>query len=590
MDFCSQYGYDYGYDGSSSEEFEPEPNKTTRTKIRKADTNIVSISFDKLISTNQMFAGEPIKCRNCEAIMNQISKENGIIENIWNCEFCSEPNYLGNFDLDQIPNETDTNFLIEFEPESNNTSNLKNIQNNQSYLFYCIDISASMDTAILDSNETSRLDAVKKACIENLTELKNSQPNKRVGLVTFSKRVVFFGDSSNSHKFLTIENVIEDTNKSSDILSRIKSAFAAKNKEPVKNIIDDKTKLLQLGQSQEKNLKPIFESLKFLENKIKSLVSEGATALGPALTFLIGFLDKSPGSQIILCTDGVANVGVGSISRKENGLNFYEEIADYARKKGIVVNVITMKGTDCKLAMLGKVADRTNGSVNVVRPSELSKEFHTILQNRLVATNVTVKLIVNKYLYIRDDMNLEDDRIEVETEMVKNLETTKKSILVREIGNVNLDTEINFEYGIKKLSKEEKKNAKKLEKLPFQVQISYTMPNGAKALRVFTKCQEFTSDRQKAEQKLSSGEIMWSSYSQKMSTLVTQSSFDAAKKSFKQLKSYETRNNLSLPPSIETNFKMISNLVKNIKADQLSDEQVKYILRAKRSNKATFRI
>lgn len=589
MHFCSEYGYDYGYDGSSSEEFEPEPNRTAQTKIRKADTNIVCISFDNLISTNQMLAGEPIKCRNCEAIMNPISRENVVMENIWNCEFCSELNYLNNFDLDQIPNETDTNFLIESESKTENKINSESIQNHQKYLFYCIDISASMDSAISDTNEMSRLDAVKKACIENLKELKNSQSHLRVGLVTFSKRVVFYGDCFNCHKFLILENIIEETTKSSGLISRIKSALVSSNKEPIKNILNDKFKLLQLGQNQDKRIKPIFESLDFLENKINSLVSEGATALGPALTFLIGFLNQSPGSQIILCTDGVANVGVGTITRKENALDFYEEIADYASKKGIVVNVITMKGTDCKLALLGKVADRTNGSVNIVRPSELSQEFHTILQNRLVATNVTVKLIVNKYLYIRDD-NLGDYKIEGQNAKIAENSKNEKSILIREIGNVNLDTEINFEYGIKQLSIEEKKHSKKLEKMPFQVQISYTMPNGAKALRVVTKCQNFTNDRQKAEQKLNSSEIMWSSYSQKMSTYVAQSSFEAAKNSIKQLKSFKKRNNLTFPTSMEENFKMISNLVKYSKADQMSDEQVNSILRAKKSNKATFRI
>jgi hypothetical protein len=80
--------------------------------------------------------------------------------------------------------------------------------------------------------------------------------------------------------------------------------------------------------------------------------------------------------------------------------SFYEELADYARAQ----HVISMEDTDCKLALLGKVAVKTNGSMNIVDPSNLSSEFKSILANRVVATNVTVTLIVNKrYMYVRED-------------------------------------------------------------------------------------------------------------------------------------------------------------------------------------------
>ncbi|RNA08185.1 circularly permutated Ras 1-like [Brachionus plicatilis] len=590
MEFCSKYGYDYGYDGSSSEELDSESEKTSGKKIRKADTNIVSVSFDRLVSTNQMFAGEPIKCTNCEAIMNQISRhhvDSG--KKIWNCEFCLEPNPLNILDLNQIPDDTDTNFLIESVPQSNKNST-KKFHENQSFLFYCIDISASMDTEISESCQLSRLDAVKNACIENLTNLKSTQASKPIGLVTFSSRVRFIGDNLNSQKHLTLENTMPKASRSSSLLSRIKSVLSSNGTETA-NILDDREKLIELGRRQDKNLRPILESHRFLTAKIESLETEGATALGPALTFLIGFLDNSPGSQIILCTDGAANVGVGSIKRNERAEAFYEQIADYAKSRGIVVNVITMKGTDCKLGLLGKVADRTNGSVNIVKPSELSQELHTILQNRLIATHASAKLIVSKYLYIRDDI-LEETEMEAyeknDCETLKNLEKNRKSFLVKDIGNVNVETEINFEYGIKTLDEKERKSAKELEKLPFQVQISYTLPNGARALRVLTKCQEFTSDRHKAENQLNSKEILWSSFSQKMSTYVARSSLNSAKRSMKQLRAYEKRNQVRIPKSLDSHIKLFSGLSSSTRAEQLSDEQIKNVLKAKRSNRASY--
>jgi hypothetical protein len=51
---------------------------------------------------------------------------------------------------------------------------------------------------------------------------------------------------------------------------------------------------------------------------------------------------------------------MGSIEVDQSGLvvnakevdTFYETISEYAKEKGIQINVITMEGTDCKLGIL----------------------------------------------------------------------------------------------------------------------------------------------------------------------------------------------------------------------------------------------
>ena len=47
-----------------------------------------------------------------------------------------------------------------------------------------------------------------------------------------------------------------------------------------------------------------------------------ATALGPAALFSIGVaMNHPPGSQILICTDGLANTGLGAFSKsKDNKL------------------------------------------------------------------------------------------------------------------------------------------------------------------------------------------------------------------------------------------------------------------------------
>ena len=122
-----------------------------------------------------------------------------------------------------------------------------------------------------------------------------------------------------------------------------------------------------------------------------------------------------------------------------------------------------MEGNDCKLALLGKVADLTNGSVKIVNPFNLSDQFKSIVQNRTIDSSVKAKLIVNnKYLYIRDEDIEVAEAQAYESENVeakKDLDKLKRSIVVKDIGNVNTETEISFEYGIKRLSEEEKKTS-----------------------------------------------------------------------------------------------------------------------------------
>ena len=44
-----------------------------------------------------------------------------------------------------------------------------------------------------------------------------------------------------------------------------------------------------------------------------------ATALGPAALFSIGVaMNYPPGSQILICTDGLANTGLGAFSKSKD--------------------------------------------------------------------------------------------------------------------------------------------------------------------------------------------------------------------------------------------------------------------------------
>lgn len=65
-----------------------------------------------------------------------------------------------------------------------------------------------------------------------------------------------------------------------------------------------------------------------MDAKIEGLHTTGSTALGPALAISAGIIADSPMSEVILCTDGEPNVGVGSLtgSRRGGGAEFYKTV------------------------------------------------------------------------------------------------------------------------------------------------------------------------------------------------------------------------------------------------------------------------
>lgn len=81
---------------------------------------------------------------------------------------------------------------------------------------------------------------------------------------------------------------------------------------------------------------------------------KGQTALGPALLCSLALaLKGKPGSAIILCTDGLANLGLGSLEvESEESKAFYAKLSAIAKEKGIQISIITIKGEECKLTTL----------------------------------------------------------------------------------------------------------------------------------------------------------------------------------------------------------------------------------------------
>lgn len=80
---------------------------------------------------------------------------------------------------------------------------------------------------------------------------------------------------------------------------------------------------------------PITKSYENIASQLMKFRSGGATALGPALLCSISLASQgNPGSKVIICTDGLANIGLGNLedptSLKESE-KFYSEVGEYAK-------------------------------------------------------------------------------------------------------------------------------------------------------------------------------------------------------------------------------------------------------------------
>lgn len=195
-----------------------------------------------------------------------------------------------------------------------------------------------------------------------------------------------------------------------------------------------------------------------------SVEETGPTALGPALATAISMASSgNPGSMVVLCTDGLANVGLGAFDEIKNeddskkADEFYEQLGVYAKDKGITVSIVSIAGEECNIDTLSKISEATGGSVERVDPIQLTQNFSNILKLPVIATNVIAKIKLHKGLEFRNEdlANISED----------------KSLMARDLGNVTDETEFTFEYrlkSIKDLIKMDDVDLSKLKSLPFQ--------------------------------------------------------------------------------------------------------------------------
>ncbi|XP_063970885.1 circularly permutated Ras protein 1-like isoform X1 [Lytechinus pictus] len=333
----------------------------------------------------------------------------------------------------------------------------------------------------------SRLQSMQSAIQQQVDKLQAENSHKRVGLVAFNNNVTVIGDGS---------------------LDPVPLEGAG---------LTDRESLISLGQNFPLP-GPISEVHRCLTDKIYSLTESGQTALGPALLIAISMAAQKPGSKVIMCTDGMANVGLGALNDMDNdaayeeAAAFYDEVGNFARDSGVCVSVLTLEGEDCRAIELGSVADKTRGQVSIVKANDLNQQFADILADPVLATNVSARMVLHKGLFFRDSEN-----------------DSSQSQATNNVGLVTADSETTFEFGVRRkeviydnyggttvvervedepiYESVAQTMIEGLERLPFQVQIRYTGRDGLDYQRILTMDRPVTKDRKFAEQNANVGVI-----------------------------------------------------------------------------------
>ena len=448
-------------------------NSNLNSKIENKDTNIILLKFDILNEDFQKI-NKLIKCINCEAIINKYSsiKIIGIQKYEWKCEFCGYKNiYIGN-DIFKYNKYLKFEYTLNEKYIKSNKNNINNDFSNK--IIYCFDTSSSMSSKkylvshelsnkILKNqknknnrrnslpNEVSRLECLLSSIEQNIKTTLNNSPNTKIGLITFDSFVNIYGDCSQKSFKIT---------KDEDLNSLIN----------LENLAYSNSNLL----SHE-----IKDSYQNILNQLNNIKTSGSTALGPGIYSAIHLIGNQTGGTIFLCTDGIANNGIGSLVKnisEEEKKNIYKQIGKIACEFGITINLITFDDEESNIKILLEMVRLTGGEIVRVNVNNILNDFNLLLNNNSIGFNVEISLNVNKILTFKNE----------EEENFKN----NRSTLVKKIGNVKKDSEYYFEYKFKKanvIANMNDINIEKMKEIVFQAKIEYTNLNGKRIVKIINE-------------------------------------------------------------------------------------------------------
>lgn len=476
------------------------PTKVKPSRPFRVDTNVLSLSVARLpqpdAAPGRFTRGSPpLCCRACDAVFGYGSelKQSRSQGRVWVCEYCGHITAVPpavEKELFGLSVKKVADFTLEAETSHPVPDGMKD-----RHIIFCVDVSGSMCVSSfvgernhwacpkctlhnpMDADHCSacgykapitlrqpdvylsRLYAMQHMVCSQIDTLKAQNPDNHVGLVAFSDAVTLYGDGTGAVAVIDEGRLYEFE------------------------------ELVAAGERMRLSAKPLGECDEGLKKHCQGLRAHGQTALGPALLVCLAAAGRTAGSQVIICTDGLSNVGVGALSKYPTDLErefssaFYKRATEYAVGKGVAVSVISIEGEDCNLVELGSLAQATGGSVQRVRPDQLDTAASTVTSDMVVASQVEMRMVLHTslqpYAMCQPDRNL-----------------AGLNSQVHRLASVTSNSEVVFQFGPatpEKIAALPRPPTSPL-RVPFQLQVRYTNLAGQHCMRVFTDDLPVTDD------------------------------------------------------------------------------------------------
>ncbi|KAN0035722.1 hypothetical protein ACTA71_005010 [Dictyostelium dimigraforme] len=457
----------------SGKDKQPQPitpvkeDRTGQISTNRLEANVLSYSMSNLSNQVPLITGDCVYCQGCNIILSKFSNlvKTGEGSYTWRCEFCKYTNDNVLLEIGEIPNKDSVEYVLS-SPSSSSGGN-DGSKREESIIIYCIDVSGSMGiTTEVPSLQSewvnakkgvkggassgpsyiSRLECVQSSIPTMIDRLSIQYPNKRVVLVTFSDEVMIYTQSNSVDGPIVIAG----------------------------DKLEDFDQLIEIGRSMTYDKLPTASgSTDFLKAKIKSLEPVQSTALGPALLVSAAIASQKMLSEVVICTDGVPNVGLGAIEDLPLGpaQEFYEKVTKLAQNNKTTINIIGISGSHIDLGVIGRVSEQTNGNITIIHPLELAREIRKLTQNPMIATDVEMSICLHPTL----EINKYDSKQGL-------------SRVVKQFPNVNSLTDLTLLYTSRNRPTEF------VQIYPFQIQIKYTKLDGVRCLRVISAQLQATPD------------------------------------------------------------------------------------------------
>jgi len=221
----------------------------------------------------------------------------------------------------------------------------------------------------------------------------------------------------------------------------------------------------------------VIDSNVALREKVNSLYTAGSTGLGPALAVAVGLASNVPRSEVIICTDGSPNVGLGSLPADPN---FYEEIGTLAKQSSVSISIIGIEGASNAMSTLSRCSELSNGRVNLINPLELPRHMRHLLDTSSFAIEVGLSIYFPP--------GIKERGVQKENE--------EENILKVPIGNISPNSCYTVDFGV---DFDQKELLEGKDRVPIQVQIDYKKLNGYVYKRVEQLWCNLSNDRESVE-------------------------------------------------------------------------------------------